>query len=535
MPTAARFGLTAMVTLVLLVLFGPNPAQAHAILERAAPAQDGIVATAPHQVTLQFSENVSGESDSVRIFDAAQKPVRTGPTHFDGKRVTISFPANARPGTYSVSWQVISADSHPVSGSFAFSVGHRSAQSGTVGARHPDRMVRILVGASRFAGYAGVVLGLGLVAVLLGLWPAGRTVRRVGRLVWSGWWLMVLGAAGGFLLQGPYGASRSVGAVFDGELLSTTLDSRFGVAVAARLSVLLVLGILLLIALSGLAEITPMAAGIGICAASILVSYGLAGHAGDGSVWSLAMLADVLHIGAMAVWLGGLVLLIGCLLAADRIEALEHVLPRFSRWALVAFAVIAATGTFRAWQTVGAWAALPDTLYGRLLLAKIGGFVLLGALGELARRWVRHRRRSWRHGSGLRLEVAIGAAVLVVTSILVGTAQAKESYAPTRTVSSASATTKAAVTADPAHTGRSDLRLAVTTPSGVPQSISQITATISCTEKGIAPLPVRFTGSGRGTARAVVTFSVPGTWDIDLTVRTGAVEATAFRLRMPVR
>jgi copper transport protein len=346
---------------------------------------------------------------------------------------------------------------------------------------------------------------------------------------------MTLGAAGGFLLQGPYGASRSVGAVFDGDLLSTTLDSRFGVAVLARLSVLLVLGILLLITVSGLGETAPIAGGVGICALSILVSFGLAGHAGDGSVWSLAMAADVLHIGAMAVWMGGLVLVIGCLFAADRAEILDRVLPRFSRWALVAFVIIAATGTIRAWQTVGTWAALPDTLYGRLLLAKIGGFVLLGGLGELARRWVRDRRRTWRRASGLRVEVAIGAAVLVLTSILVGTAQAKESYAPTRTVSSASATTKAALTAEPAHTGRSTLRLAVTTPSGTPQPISQLTATISCTAKGIAPLPVRFTGDGRGRAHATVTFSVPGTWDVDLTVRTGPVEATSFRLRMPVR
>lgn len=530
--TGAAAGLLALVLAVLLL--PAAPAQAHAILERTAPAQDSVVATAPHRLTLRFSEDVTAAADALRAYDSAQRPVRLGPSQAHGKAVSASFPGRVRPGTYTVSWHVVSADSHPVSGQFTFSIGHPSAVThhGDLGT-HTDRTVGVLMTASRFAGYAGIVLSLGIIAVVLGLWPQGRVLRRVRRLVWTGWWLLVAGAAGGFLLQGPYGVGRSLGALLDPGLLQSTAHSRYGTAVLGRLSVLLVLGVLLLVALSGLGETGALALGIGICALSILVSVGLAGHAGDGSVWSPAMLADVAHVAAMGVWMGGLVLLVTGLRSRDM--PLEQVLPRFSRWALVSYAVIAASGTFRAWQTVGAWAALPDTLYGRLLLGKIGGFVLLGVLGEAARRWVRHRRRDSGHLAGLRAEVGIGAAVLVLTSVLVGTAQAKESYAPTRTVTSATATTQVALTADPAHSGVSTLRVAVTGATGSPQAFSGLSATVSCPDKGVAPLPVHFSRTGTGTARAAATFSVPGTWIVDLSVRTGPVQQTDFRLRIPVR
>ena len=48
--------------------------------------------------------------------------------HIGGDRTTaaVKLPAGLKDGTYVVAWRVTSADSHPVSGAFSFSIGQPS-------------------------------------------------------------------------------------------------------------------------------------------------------------------------------------------------------------------------------------------------------------------------------------------------------------------------------------------------------------------------------------------------------------------------
>jgi len=92
----------------------------------------------------------------------------------------------------------------------------------------------------------------------------------------------------------------------------------------------------------------------------VFVTFALAGHAATGGQVPFTTLSDVLHVGAMAGWLGGLALLVGCL--TGRVGPLAAVLPRFSRFAFGAVSVLVITGTYQAWRNVGSWSALPDTV-----------------------------------------------------------------------------------------------------------------------------------------------------------------------------
>src|SRR6185436_15610158 len=97
----------------------------------------------------------------------------------------------------------------------------------------------------------------------------------------------------------------------------------------------------------------------------VLVAAG--GHVATGRWAGIGVGATVAHLAGMAIWLGGLaVLMVGVLREPDPGDALERT-RRFSPIAFGAVAVIVASGVVQAYRQVGSLDALRDTDYGRLL------------------------------------------------------------------------------------------------------------------------------------------------------------------------
>ncbi|MFX5522298.1 copper resistance protein CopD, partial [Acinetobacter baumannii] len=78
-----------------------------------------------------------------------------------------------------------------------------------------------------------------------------------------------------------------------------------------------------------------------------LIPMGTQGHAGTEASHTAAVTSLVLHILAAAVWLGGLILLVVVRPAMTRPQ-LQTAMLRYSSIALVAFVVVAISGTVRA-------------------------------------------------------------------------------------------------------------------------------------------------------------------------------------------
>lgn len=121
-------------------LGGAAPASAHAALTGSTPAQ-GSVADRAEQVTLTFSEGVAMGDDSIRVLDPQGKRVDDEKLrNLSSDRVVkygAGLPSGLRDGTYTVAWQAVSADSHPVSGAFTFSIGAPSKTSAPFPNRRP--------------------------------------------------------------------------------------------------------------------------------------------------------------------------------------------------------------------------------------------------------------------------------------------------------------------------------------------------------------------------------------------------------------
>src|SRR5690606_31801736 len=114
-------------------------------------------------------------------------------------------------GTYTVTYQVVSADSHPVAGAFSFSIGAPSETTVSVSGQAPDDgVVGLLYGLGRYVAYAGFVVLVGGAAFVLACWSRGSGVRAVQRLVVGGWLALTASTLGMLLLRGSYTTSGAV-------------------------------------------------------------------------------------------------------------------------------------------------------------------------------------------------------------------------------------------------------------------------------------------------------------------------------------
>jgi copper transport protein len=106
----------ALALAVLALL--PAMAGAHALLKSTTPERGARVDAAPEQVTLHFSEPVEAEFGAVRVFDSEGREVQTGGTIQRGGEVAVRLRDGLGEDGYTVTYRVISADSHPVSSSW---------------------------------------------------------------------------------------------------------------------------------------------------------------------------------------------------------------------------------------------------------------------------------------------------------------------------------------------------------------------------------------------------------------------------------
>jgi putative copper export protein len=239
--------------------------------------------------------------------------------------------------------------------------------------------------------------GLLLFASLPGAGVNGRTLS-VARL------LVVLAAfgtvaygwlwAGGVLEPGPTAQDRV-------DALMSLVSGR--PLVAEIVLAWLALWALLLTRRPGLAALFAMAA---------VVVGGWGGHPTSYTA-VISAPANALHLAGVADWTGGLLLLVT--------EAGSSNFPasarRVSDFALVAGGVVAVTGLVQSWIFVDSLRQLTHSTYGLLVLAKVGGLVILVAFGAY------HRFRLVPgldfDPSGRRLSGSVGGELTVAAGVIV--------------------------------------------------------------------------------------------------------------------
>jgi len=104
---------------------GAVRAEAHAHLLSAVPGAGAVLAKAPTEIDLHYSEALEPHFSSVAVTDKSGTRVDAGSLTLDPndpKHVIVMLKPLAA-GTYRVVWHATSVDTHKTQGAFSFSVG----------------------------------------------------------------------------------------------------------------------------------------------------------------------------------------------------------------------------------------------------------------------------------------------------------------------------------------------------------------------------------------------------------------------------
>jgi copper resistance protein C len=111
-----------IIAMVLAMTLSASVAHAHAFLDHASPLVGSTVATAPHEVSLTFTQNLEPAFSTVTVTDPGGADIGQGKAQVSGNTMRIGIKGGGA-GTYRVQWHALSVDTHTTQGSFTFHVG----------------------------------------------------------------------------------------------------------------------------------------------------------------------------------------------------------------------------------------------------------------------------------------------------------------------------------------------------------------------------------------------------------------------------
>jgi copper transport protein len=374
----------ALLVLCLGSLVFPAAGWAHATLTRVLPENGAVLAAAPRAVRVSFDDDVRAGSGIKAIQNDGGASVLDGKARVVGGRtLVIPLRQSLQNGDYTVLWRVVSDDGHTIAGVTVFGVGAGRAPPTAAFSVSGGPSTKDVV--SRWLLFAGLLTAVGAAFFRFFVGPVPLRVML-------GSFLLVFIGVSGLLHDVP------VSSRFGGAMAAVALVSAWGAVLAA------------------IAPMYPVLERVVFLAAVLLLpGPSIAGHALDRGRSPIEVVADVVHVAAASVWLGGLVALgLSLRVGGDH----RRTLRRFSNIALASVAVLAVTGVVRALSELDTVSQLWSIGYGRALIVKTALLAALVVIG-----WVnRYRLVPRLRIDGLRRSVAaelvLFAGLVVAVALL---------------------------------------------------------------------------------------------------------------------
>jgi copper transport protein len=509
---AALHRLTLVLTALLFAAYAASgSALGHAALNGAAPADGSVLPVAPTEMMLTFSEPVSPLALRLIAPDGTATPLDQ--VQLRDRTLVIAAPAGLSPGTHVISWRVVSADGHPVGGSVLFSIGAPSPTA-PIGETQPSG-VRPMLWAGRVALYLGLFIGCGGAAFVA--WVAPLPARARGAVSAA----LLLGLVAlplSLAAQGLDALGADLGAVFQPPVwraaLGTSLASMLAIAAGALAS-----GLLALRLTGGLGQIVGLC-GVGLAGLALASS----GHASAASPQALMRPAVFLHAAGIALWAGALLPLAQALNQPDAAATLR----RFSSRIAIVVAILLASGLVLAVVQVERPAALIETSYGRVLLAKLALVALVLGLAGFNRWRLTAQVETGRLVAG-RVLARIVAVEFVLMLAIVGTASLWRFTPPPRALAIAAAqpanihihtlTAMADVTLTPGRAGPVHVAVMLMNGEFGPLPAKELTLSFANPAAGIEAIERRAVRGADGLWRIdALSLPVPGRWSVELAI-----------------
>jgi copper transport protein len=572
----------ALAAVLVLALLAPGGALAHAQLEGTSPERGAVVKHEPSAVIFRFDEPVEGNFGAVRVYDANGSRVDEGDAFHpngEGPRLGVHLKPGLPDGSYTATYRVISADGHIVSSGFVFSIGKpgktpKETVSELTAGAGSGPITETAFGLARGIQYLAIALAVGGLAFLLLAWLPGLALvdgegeswsrasqafstrlRRVALLAAA---LGAVSAAAGVVLEGAEAAGISGFSALKEAIVRETLETKFGTIWGLATLAWIVFGLLAALLLrpsNGRSFSWGRALLVAVPLAFVVLVPALSGHGSTQSPVPLNFPVNVVHVAAMAVWLGGLATLLFVapratreLEPGDRSRLLAATLSRFSKVALVSVGAILLTGLVQAYVYVRRLDALIETGYGRAVLIKFILLMVLIGIGAYNRRRSVPRLNKIAAGgeppgrAGLLLRRALRAEVALLV-VVIGVTAALASYAPPISAQSGPFSAESTfgpiqleISVEPARVGANQIHIYMfDAKSGAPYAkAKQVKASASLPEKSISlPLEPQLSGPGHYTIPGAL-LNASGEWRITLTVRTSAFDEYTTTTDVPI-
>lgn len=492
------------------------PAAAHASVVSSTPTDGAQLNTPPTVLSFDLNEAVSLVDGSAQVIDVngTRYPLAAAQVDAGGQRIVLELQDPLPDGAYLATARVVSADTHVVSLSIRFTVGavteHGDWAQADGGQSVVNRAVLLPV---KTGTYLGLVLSAGLFLAGRLVWPDLLSSSRFRVFYRAGAALLALGLMGRLAVL----VAEQAGGVGNTTWSSviTILDTPFGTAlvIAFALSVLTV-------AVPPTLARTPQGLGL-LHAGAAVTAVTLGGHGAATELWPLPFVVTFVHVYAIAVWLGGLAVII---LVARTVPALR----RWHRVAAVHVVLAVLAGAVLAFLQVRPVNALVTTSYGLTLLAKVALVVAAVVAGFLVHRSHRseHRTRT------VLVEAGIALAVIAVTSLLSSLTPAKDSY--TTDVATRLDFGDAEILDVGINTVRRGTQVVtVSYPDAASrQARPEVSIEFSSADANVARLPVRMSATESGDGAAVWTSEglivpAPGRWKVTVRFDDGGAPKLA--------
>lgn len=471
-------------------------ASAHAVLVSSDPTNNAVLEQPPPTITLTFDEPVQVVAHSIRLIDPNGDELTPVSIASRDAAVSASLDPITVPGTYTVGWEVVSADGHDVKSGFVFHFRTRTANAPQHLDSSPDRLalgLRIL----------GTAVSIGAF-----VWALSRGRRR---LVWC------IALAGGILAA--FGTIASIGGSFSEgyDIVSGDITGTF-------------FAITIAIALAGIV-VTRTSLRQPLAAAGI-VALALPGHGiALDPVWRSATLT-IVHVLAATGWAAGLLWLERRCRDVEDPDVITQEVRRFSPWAMGFVAVVAVSGTVLLVTRTG-WHGLWSSGYGVIGLVKIA---LLGiALGLAVRnRWLLAPHRLRR---SIHIEIGMLTAALLAGALLGQVAPPTSDASAVATVQRrAFGTGQVELLIDPGRIGTNQIHLSALTADGVlDSSILDLTVELRMPARSIGPITPQVTTNRLGHLQATAELTIPGTWNVRVTGHHGKFDQLVATFDVPIR
>ncbi|NEW08159.1 copper resistance protein CopC [Paenibacillus sp. SYP-B3998] len=403
--------LCVFASVMLSAVIAPQTASAHASLVQATPEADSKLEESPAGVSVTFNERLDAGLFYIKVFDHTGDEVTRNKAQMNAQENGVDLALPKLPeGIYLISYHVISADGHPVGGSYPITIGN------------PPQEQRLEVPSIQTSHQHGLSSSL--------------TTKELLQYTFRGlWYLMVLVLAGWVCwLRFP----RAGGAEERKSMSSWTLNLQRAQLVALLL--LIFTHIEDLLGGGGAEEIWQLfsATSIGISWVLLLVltfiGFVLVGKvAWLDVVWALALLAvksfsghaasfspvwatiglNFIHLAASALWVGGLILLV--VKWRKQGQEMGSFLRAFSKMAFLSIIILTLTGSASVLLFLPNLHYLLYASWGILLIVKVGVVLFVAIVGFILRLYMRKQKEQKAY-----LWVKIDVSLMVIIMLLVG-------------------------------------------------------------------------------------------------------------------